>query len=295
MRSFEHHAAAIIETTLPSLPNDISRTVATALEEDIGSGDLTAALIPADRASVARVIVREPAVLCGTAWFDEVFRQLDPRVQVSWDYHDCDRVDPGACVCVIEGPARAILTGERTSLNFLQALTGTATTADRFRQAVSGTAAQLLDTRKTLPGLRSAQKYAVACGGCVNHRIGLYDAVLIKENHIAALGSISEAVARARELSPHVMIEVEVENLEQLDEALATSADRIMLDNFDLEQMRRAVAVSRQAPGMRKELEASGGLDFSDLREIAETGVDFISIGALTKNVAAIDFSMRIS
>jgi nicotinate-nucleotide pyrophosphorylase (carboxylating) len=238
-------------------------------------------------------VAREPAVLCGRAWFDETFRQLDPRVAVAWHSEDGACITADSRVCELEGPARSIVTGERTALNFLQTLSGTATATRSFVDIVAGTGARILDTRKTLPGLRLAQKYAVRCGGGENHRIGLFDAVLIKENHIAAVGSLGAAVALARQRSPRVMIEVEVETLEQLREALGTDADRIMLDDFGLDTMREAVALRDAQSGKRHELEASGSMNAETLRAVAETGVDFISIGALTKHVRAIDFSMR--
>ena len=237
--------------------------------------------------------MRERAVLCGTAWFDEVFLQIDARVAVRWLHSDGTRLDPDTIVCTLAGPVRALLTGERSALNFLQTLSGTATAASRFADAVRGTPARILDTRKTLPGLRSAQKYAVSCGGAYNHRHGLYDAVLIKENHIAALGSIDAAVHRARAQSPSLLIEIEVENLEQLRAALETSVDRIMLDNFELEELRAAVATRNAHAGKRKELEASGNIDLDNVRAVAETGVDWISTGAITKHVQATDYSMR--
>jgi nicotinate-nucleotide pyrophosphorylase (carboxylating) len=239
------------------------------------------------------VLCREDAVLCGAPWFNETFRQLDPAVQISWHLREGGLVQANSVLCALEGPARALLTGERTALNFLQLLSGTATIAHRYVEAVHGTQCQILDTRKTIPGLRTAQKYAVRCGGAANHRIGLYDLVLIKENHIAAAGSITAAVAFARSHAPRLRIEVEVESLAELQEALASRADIIMLDNFDLEQMRAAVAVNRdhQRPAL---LESSGGVTLESLRAIALTGVDYISVGALTKNVAAIDLSMRI-
>jgi nicotinate-nucleotide pyrophosphorylase (carboxylating) len=239
------------------------------------------------------VLCREQAVLCGAPWFNETFRQLDPAVQISWHFREGAGVKANSVLCALEGPARALLTGERTALNFLQLLSGTATIAHGYVEAVHGTHCQILDTRKTIPGLRTAQKYAVRCGGAANHRIGLYDLVLIKENHIAAAGSISAAVTFARSHAPRVRIEVEVESLEQLHEALASRADIIMLDNFDLERMRAAVAVNRAHPRPAL-LESSGGVTLESLRAIALTGVDYISVGALTKNVAAIDLSMRI-
>ncbi len=279
-------------TSLP-LPDDIPAVVSRALAEDLGAGDLTAELIGAGTQGRARVIAREPATLCGRAWFDETYRQLDARVQIQWHAADAALVETGQVVCELEGPARSLVTGERTALNFLQTLSGTATTARSFVAIVAGTGARLLDTRKTLPGLRRAQKYAVRCGGGENHRIGLFDAILIKENHIAAVGSVTAAVRVARRQSPLVMIEVEVESLEQLREALATDADRIMLDDFSLDDMRAAVRFRDASAGKRHELEASGSVDAATLRDVAATGVDFISMGALTKHVRAIDFSMR--
>lgn len=268
---------------------DPNPTVALALAEDVGGGDLTAALIPETARAEATVISREDAVLCGTAWFDAVFRQLDPRVDIDWQATDGERVQPDQPLCTLRGPARALLTGERTALNFLQALSSTATLARRFADTVAGTGAVILDTRKTLPGLRLAQKYAVRCGGCRNHRIGLFDAVLIKENHIMAAGSIRNAIAAARRLHPGVTVEVEVENLAELEEALAARPDIVMLDNFDLAALVEAVRITAR----RVKLEASGNVNFDTVRKIAETGVDYISIGGLTKDVRAIDLSMR--
>jgi nicotinate-nucleotide pyrophosphorylase (carboxylating) len=279
-------------TPLP-LPADIATVVSRALTEDLGTADLTAELIAAGTHGRARVVAREPATLCGRAWFDETFRQLDARVKTLWHTDDAALIETGQVVCDLEGPARGIVTGERTALNFLQTLSGTATTARAFVEIVAGTGARILDTRKTLPGLRLAQKYAVRCGGGENHRIGLFDAILIKENHIAAVGSVTEAVRIARSRSPQVMIEVEVESLEQFREALATDADRIMLDDFSLDDMRAAVRLRDARRGKRHELEASGSVDATTLRDVAATGVDFISMGALTKHVRAIDFSMR--
>jgi nicotinate-nucleotide pyrophosphorylase (carboxylating) len=274
-------------------PSYVSQTVATALQEDIGSGDLTAQLIPADRIARASVITREDAVLCGTAWFDEVFRQIDARVGVTWSAHDGDRVRADQQLCTLEGPARSLLTGERTALNFLQSLSATATVTRRYVDAVAGTKCRILDTRKTLPGLRIAQKYAVRCGGGTNHRIGLFDAILVKENHIAAAGSIANAVSEARRIAAQVLLEVEVENLVQLREALAAHVERILLDNFSLDDMRAAVQTTREHANARTELEASGNMSLETLRAVAETGVDFISVGGLTKHVRAIDLSMR--
>ena len=270
-------------------PPDPNPTVALALAEDIGNGDLTAALIPESTQAEATVISREYAVLCGSAWFDAVFRQLDPRIHVGWQAADGDRIAPDQLLCTLRGPARPLLTGERTALNFLQLLSGVATLARRFADAVAGSGATILDTRKTLPGLRLAQKYAVRCGGCQNHRIGLFDAVLIKENHIMAAGSISEAIATARRLHPGVTVEVEVENLAELQEALVAQPDIVMLDNFDLAAMREAVRITAH----QLKLEASGNVNFDTVRQIAATGVDYISIGGLTKDVRAVDLSMR--
>jgi nicotinate-nucleotide pyrophosphorylase (carboxylating) len=273
----------------------VSQTVTTALQEDVGSGDLTAQLIPADRAGRAAVITRENAVLCGTAWFDEVFRQVDPRVRVTWSARDGERVRVDQKLCTLEGPARSLLTGERAALNFLQMLSATATVTSKYVEAVAGTKCRILDTRKTIPGLRVAQKYAVHCGGGTNHRIGLFDAILVKENHIAAAGSIAGAVSEARRVAPQVLLEVEVENLTQLREALDARVDRILLDNFSLEQMRDAVKITRQHANARTELEASGNMSLENLRAVADTGVDFISVGGLTKHVKAIDLSMRFA
>jgi len=279
----------------PALPADIATVVSRAIAEDLRDGDLTAELIGRYTPAVARVVAREPATLCGRAWFDETFRQLDHRVSVSWHAADGDAIAADAIVCELRGPARSILTGERTALNFLQTLSGTATATRALVDIVVGTHTRILDTRKTLPGLRLAQKYAVRCGGGDNHRIGLFDAILIKENHIASVGSITAAVAAARRLSPNVMIEVEVESLDELREALATDADRIMLDDFSLTDMRAGVELRNAPTGKRQSLEASGSVNAASLRAIAETGVDYVSIGAITKHVRAIDFSMRFA
>lgn len=268
---------------------DPNLAVALALAEDVGTGDLTAALIPEKAQSEATVISRETAVLCGTAWFNAVFRQLDSGITIDWQARDGDRIEPDQLLCVLQGSSRALLTGERTALNFLQMLCGTATLARRYADAVAGTNAAILDTRKTIPGLRLAQKYAVRCGGCQNHRIGLFDAVLIKENHILAAGSISKAITEARRLHPNVTVEVEVENLAELKEALEAEPDIVMLDNFDLATMRQAVSVTAG----RVKLEASGNVNFDTVRSIAETGVHYISIGGLTKDIKALDLSMR--
>jgi nicotinate-nucleotide pyrophosphorylase (carboxylating) len=274
-------------------PTYVAQTVTTALQEDVGSGDLTARLIPADRIARASVITREDAVLCGTAWFDEVFRQIDPRVHVTWSAGDGDRVRADQQLCNLDGAARSLLTGERTALNFLQSLSATATVTRRYVDAVAGTKCRILDTRKTIPGLRIAQKYAVRCGGGTNHRIGLFDAILIKENHIAAAGSIAEAVSEARRIAAKVLLEVEVENLAELREALDARVDRILLDDFSLDDMRTAVQTTRAHANARTELEASGNMTLETLRSVAETGVDFVSVGGLTKHVRAIDLSMR--
>lgn len=276
---------------LDALTAEIEANVRRALLEDVGSGDLTAQLIPAERLAKATVISRDAAVIAGTAWVDAVFRQLDPRVAVHWQVVDGDRVQPNQALFHLEGPARSLLTGERSALNFLQLLSGVATRAQRYADMVADTHVKLLDTRKTLPGLRLAQKYAVTCGGCHNHRIGLFDAFLIKENHIAACGGIAEAITAARKIAPGKPVEVEVESLDELKQALDGGADIIMLDELSLDDMREAV---RLAAG-RAKLEASGGVTDATLRTIAETGVDYISIGTLTKDVKAVDLSMRLS
>ncbi|MBO9663699.1 carboxylating nicotinate-nucleotide diphosphorylase [Dokdonella sp.] len=268
----------------------IEGDVRRALTEDVGSGDVTADLLPAHARARARVITREAAVLCGSAWFDECFRQLDASTRIEWRAADGERVAAGSVLCQIEGTARTLVTGERTALNFLQTLSGTATTTAAYVDAARGTRTTVLDTRKTLPGLRAAQKYAVRVGGGENHRIGLFDAVLIKENHIAAAGSIAAAVLRARALHPGLLVETEVENFAELREALAAGADRIMLDEFELHELAQAVA----EVGGRVPLEVSGSVALDRVRAIAETGVDYVSIGALTKHVRAVDLSMRI-
>jgi nicotinate-nucleotide pyrophosphorylase (carboxylating) len=273
----------------------ITRTVKTALEEDVGTGDLTAQLIPADRVSKATVITREDATLCGRAWFDEVFRQIDPQVQVTWKAADGDRVRANQLLCELSGPSRSLLTGERTALNFLQCLSAVATETARYVDVLKGTQCRVLDTRKTLPGLRLAQKYAVRCGGGTNHRIGLFDAILVKENHIAAAGSIASAVTEARKVNDKVMVEVEVENLDELQQALAARVDRILIDNFSNEDMKTAVRITRDHQNKGIELEASGNMSLETLRGVAETGVDFISVGGLTKHVRAVDLSMRFA
>jgi nicotinate-nucleotide pyrophosphorylase (carboxylating) len=279
----------MIATSIP-LPNDIATTVSRSLEEDVGTGDISAQLIPADKTAVATIWCREEAVLCGTAWANEVFKQLDKSIHIDWKSQDGDDIAANSLIATLSGNARALLTGERCALNFLQTLSGTATIARHYHQQLHDFPnTQILDTRKTIPGLRSAQKYAVACGGCSNHRMGLYDAFLIKENHIAAAGSIANAVAAAKQLAPDRPIEIEVESLTELQQALNTAVDIILLDNFSLPQLQQAVAMTQQ----RVLLEASGGIDFSQLKAIAATGVDRISLGALTKHLHAIDLSLR--
>ena len=260
-----------------------------ALHEDLGDGDLTANLLPEDLQSKARLITREDAVLCGTCWFDSVFKQLDKNIDIQWHVKDGDDISENQELCTLQGPARALLTGERTAMNFIQILSGTATITREYAKALEGTTTKLLDTRKTIPGLREAQKYAVRSGGGYNHRLGLFDGILLKENHIAASGSIERAVGTAKERYPGTPVEVEVETLGELKEAIGASADIIMLDNFSLTDMREAVVITDG----RAQLEASGGFDMKTLRETAETGVDYISVGALTKHVRALDLSMR--
>lgn len=274
-----------------ALTDEIRASVTRLLAEDIGAGDITAGLIPPNQWATARVSARQNAVLCGVAWVEEIFRQLDTRVTLRWEAADGDALTPEHHFLELEGPARSLLTGERVALNLLQTLSATATTTRAFVQLLEGTQARLLDTRKTLPGLRLAQKYAVVCGGGYNHRLGLWDAFLIKENHIAACGGIQAAVAMARKLSPGIPVEVEVETFEELDQALAAGADVVMLDNFDVEDLHVAVEIN----GGRATLEASGNVDATTLRAIADTGVDTISSGTLTKDVASIDLSMRIT
>jgi nicotinate-nucleotide pyrophosphorylase (carboxylating) len=267
-------------------PADIDRFLA----EDLGSGDLTAAIVPAAAEATATLITREAMVLCGQAWFDAVFARLDPRVEIDWRIAEGSEAEAGALLCNLRGPARTLLTGERTALNLLQTLSGTATLARAYAKAVEGTGTRVLDTRKTLPGLRGAQKYAVHVGGCQNHRMGLYDSILIKENHILAAGSIAKAMESARNSGADAPIEIEVESLDELRQALAVGATRILLDNFSLPMLREAAALSQG----RAQLEVSGNVTLETLRLIAETGVDFISVGALTKHLRAIDLSLRI-
>ena len=268
---------------------EINQSVRIALQEDIGDGDVTAASFKTDEAVSAKVICREQAVLCGQHWFEQSFHQLDSNIVVTWMLHDGDTMESDTTVCTLTGNAQAILTGERTALNFLQTLSGTATKTKTYVDRISGTSAQILDTRKTLPGMRYAQKYAVRCGGGKNHRMGLYDAILIKENHIATSGSVSKAVDSAKQQYPLLKLEVEVETIDQLKEALDTQADVILLDNFSLAELEKAVILNDG----NKKLEASGNMTLENIRETAKTGVDYISIGAITKHLTAVDFSMR--
>ncbi|MDN2661009.1 carboxylating nicotinate-nucleotide diphosphorylase [Neptunomonas sp. CHC150] len=276
--------------SIDTLRPTIEQNVKTALQEDIGDGDITARLIPESEQATARVISREHATISGTAWVDEVFRQVDAGMDISWNVKDGDHVTPNQALFTVTGSARSILTAERAALNFLQTLSGTATVSQQYADKVATTKVKLLDTRKTIPGLRLAQKYAVTCGSCYNHRIGLYDAFLIKENHIMACGGIKAAIETAQKTAPGKPVEIEVETLEQLHEALAADADIIMLDNFTLEQMREAVAITNG----KAKLEASGNITDETLVPIAETGVDYISIGALTKHCRAVDLSLRL-
>ncbi len=289
---------------MPQFPRDtptqlkehIRRGVSAALDEDIGDGDISAGLIPATQRMRAQVLTREDCIFCGQLWVEEVFRQLDPDVKLTWHLADGQPARANAYLFTLEGSARSLLTGERTALNFVQLLSGVATATRRLVDWVAHTGVRLLDTRKTLPGLRLAQKYAVTCGGGHNHRLGLYDAFLLKENHLAAGGGIAATVAGARALAPGAPVEVEVETLEELTQALAAGADIIMLDNFDLDMMRQAVALRREHSAAGQVLlEASGNIDESNLLSVAETGVDCISIGALTKHCRAIDLSMRMT
>ena len=281
MGNLDHLTAAIVEN------------VAIALSEDLGSGDITAELIPAEATARAIITSREALTLAGQPWVDEIYRQLDERIKVDWMFNDGDRIREDSEICVITGPARAILSGERTALNFLQTLSATATQTARYVAAIKGTRASILDTRKTIPGLRHAQKYAVRCGGGSNHRVGLYDAVLIKENHIISAGGIAAAIAAARKEHDDLPVEVEVESIDELREALAAGADRLLLDNFTIDELKQAVEINQYESATPADLEASGGITIDNIRGIAETGVDYISVGALTKNVKAVDLSMR--
>ncbi|AIF47283.1 carboxylating nicotinate-nucleotide diphosphorylase [Dyella japonica] len=268
----------------------IAADVERAFAEDIGTGDATADLLPANASASATLTCREDAVMAGIDWFNACFRRLDPHVQIEWSVHDGDRVAAGSVICRLRGNARALVSAERSALNFLQLLSGTATTTAAHVAAVAGSGVRVLDTRKTVPGLRLAQKYAVRCGGGHNHRVGLYDAILVKENHIIAAGSIKAAAEAARRLHPTLLLEIEVENLDELQQALDAGADRIMLDNFTLPLMREAVAIAKG----RAQLEISGNVDLSTIGDYAGTGVDFISVGALTKHVRAVDLSLRL-
>lgn len=276
-----------------TLKVEIANNVASALREDVGSGDVTGELIAETRLIEATIITRESMTMAGRPWVDEVFRQVDPGISVSWECGDGDAVSAETTLCTISGRARSILTAERTALNFLQMLSATATVTASYVAAVAGTSCRILDTRKTIPGLRLAQKYAVRCGGGHNHRVGLYDAILIKENHIMSAGGISAAVQTARQLHAGLPVEVEVEDTDELRESLTVKAERLLLDNFSNERLIEAVEINRDTGDPPAELEASGGLVFDDLPGVAATGVDYISIGALTKNVRAIDLSMR--
>ena len=275
--------------TFPLPPQEaIAHQVRTALEEDVGEGDLTAALLDEQQHATANVIAREDGILCGTAWFDEVFRQVDPHARIDWLRRDGDVISQNSRLCEIHGPARSLLTAERTALNFLQTLSGTATLVNQYVNAVKGTGVRILDTRKTIPGMRLAQKYAVLCGGGANHRIGLYDAILIKENHIRSAGSITRVLQEAFERFPDVEIEIEVESAAELVEALDAGARRVLLDNFSMQELEQAVSLNQG----RARLEVSGNVTLGNLRALAETGIDDISIGALTKHLRAFDFSM---
>lgn len=279
-----------------NLPSDLLDQVKAALKEDIGPEDITAKLIPENKTAKAKVIAREAAIVCGLPWFNAVFAQIDPTIECHWQITEGDSVQPDQVILELHGNARSILTAERTALNFLQSLSGTATTTHAWTQIIANTQTQLLDTRKTLPGLRTAQKYAVRIGGGANHRMGLYDQFLIKENHIMAAGGITQAIAQAKLQHPNITVEVEVENLEEFDQALNAGADVIMLDNFQLQDIKHAVSQREAAKKVADcKLEASGGVDETVLLTLAETGIDYISVGALTKHVRAIDFSMRFT
>jgi len=278
-------------TAASSMADTIADNVTRALQEDIGAGDLTAQLIDKTSLASATIISRQHAVICGCDWVNEVFRQIDPGVELLWQVADGDAVQPDQTICHLSGPARALLSGERTALNFLQTLSATATRAHQYANAVKGTNVIVLDTRKTIPGLRQAQKYAVRCGGCSNHRMGLYDGILIKENHIEAAGSLENAITQVTQQSPQCLVEVEVETLAQIPRAIAAGAKRLLLDNMSIDQLQQAVQL---AAGKAK-LEASGGVTMDNIRQIAATGVNFISVGDITKDIAAIDLSMRFN
>jgi nicotinate-nucleotide pyrophosphorylase (carboxylating) len=278
-----------------ALQSAVQANVAAALHEDIGSGDLTAILLPPDSHASATVITRELMVLAGKDWFDQTYRTIDPAVEIKWMCADGDRLQPSSTVCHVRGPARSVVSGERCALNFLQLLSATATSTAAFVAAVAGTNAQILDTRKTIPGLRLAQKYAVLCGGGLNHRVGLYDAILIKENHILACGGIANAVSAARKNHDKRPVEVEVESIDELRQALRARCERILLDNFNHKDLQEAVRINREFGHPKADLEASGGISLESIRMVAMSGVDFISVGAITKNVTAIDLSMRFN
>lgn len=271
----------------------IEMHVSSALQEDLGSGDLTAALLPSNLEAAATVITREAMVLAGRRWFDEVYRQIDPDVRITWHGSDGDRFQPGNSICQLRGRARSLVSGERCALNFLQLMCATATVTEKYVGAIVGTGARILDTRKTVPGLRLAQKYAVRCGGGVNHRFGLFDAILIKENHILACGGIESAITAARKMHADLPVEVEVETIEELRQALSARCERILLDNFSPDDLDDAVHINRTEGNPPAALEASGGITLETVRRVAQTGVDYISVGAMTKNVRAIDLSMR--
>jgi nicotinate-nucleotide pyrophosphorylase (carboxylating) len=286
-----------MKIALPAYVNDLQSTVQRALAEDIGAGDITARLVPADEHASAQVISRDTAVICGQPWVDEVFRQIDAAVRIEWRIDEGDVVSPNQTLFTLQGPARGLLTGERSALNFLQTISGTATAVKQYVDAVVGTGARIADTRKTLPGLRNAQKYAVLCGGGINHRIGLYDGILIKENHIAAAGGIRQAIANARALNAGVPLMTEAENLDEARAALAADVDLLLVDDFALPQLREAVALTHahRAGGGKTMIEYSGGTTLENVRGIAECGVDRISIGGITKHLCAVDLSMRFA
>ncbi|MBE4593539.1 nicotinate-nucleotide diphosphorylase [Vibrio navarrensis] len=289
-----HNSQQRLDYLQQQLPVEITRSVTDTLKEDLGgsldaTNDITASLIPADAINSATIITREHGVFCGQAWADEVFKQLGGRVTIEWHVKDGDRVEPNQTLCTLTGPARDLLTGERNAMNFIQTLSGCATVTAQYAAKIAHTQCRLLDTRKTIPGLRSALKYAVACGGGFNHRIGVFDAYLIKENHIIACGGITQAISKAKELNPGKPVEVETENLDELRQAIEAGADIIMLDNFTIEMMREAVAINAG----RAALENSGNVTLDTICQYAETGVDYISVGALTKHIKAMDLSMR--
>lgn len=281
MSNLEHLTAAVVGN------------VSAALAEDLGTGDITAELIDPSATAEAIVVAREPLIMAGQPWVDEVYRQIDESVAVEWLFNDGDHIDAESEVCIVTGPARSVLSGERTALNFLQALSATATLTSRYVRAIEGTKAKILDTRKTIPGLRHAQKYAVRCGGGNNHRVGLYDAILIKENHLISAGGVAAAVEAARASHGELPVEVEVESISELREALTAGADRLLLDNFDIEDLQRAVEINQEEGAPPADLEASGGITIDGIYAIAETGVDYISVGSLTKDIKAVDLSMR--